>query len=68
MEDEVLLLIGAEEEEEEEEEEEAAAIPIPIKLQLNAIGVIDWATFSMSAPLGTKKATMPSLMRMMRCC
>lgn len=66
-EDEVELLTGVEGVE-EEEEEEAAAVPVLIKLQLNVIGVTDWAIFSMSAPLGTKKSTMPSLTRRMRCC
>jgi len=64
-EDEVELLIGVKG---VEEEEEATTIPVLIKLQLNVIGVTDWAIFSMSAPLGTKKSTMPSLTRRMRCC
>ena len=62
-EDEVELLIGV-----EGVEEEAAAVPVLIKLQLNVISVKDWANFSMSAPLGTKKSIMPSLTRRMRCC
>ena len=50
--------------------EEGAVVAITsTKLQLNAIGVINWAISSLSALLGTKKLTMSRILtRKRRCC